>query len=217
MTRPVGLGEFRDPQAPVVEGGVGLDPIIPGGVTLLSPERLAPGSLSTRAASKSDRSSGSPTLATGSVRRQSLCNPLLLWRHFNMSQSSLGSCSARFSCFHKAFSSGSSVMRSTSCPGCVFTCMSSVAGVLLGREFTVFRCSLLWRERRWVVAASGGGDVTVRRCVAMREKTHILNVRYGRAVGQLREVFRFPLGNGMLLFNCPAGIQWTRGEDFASC
>jgi len=134
-----------------------------------------------------------------------------------MSQSSLGSCSARFSCFHKAFSSGSSVMRSTSCPGCVFTCMSSVAGVLLGREFTVFRCSLLWRERRWVVAASGGGDVTVRRCVAMREKTHILNVRYGRAVGQLREVFRFPLGNGMLLFNCPAGIQWTRGEDFASC
>ena len=44
MTRPVGLGEFRDPQAPVVEGGVGLDPIIPGGVTLLrqSDSRRAP-------------------------------------------------------------------------------------------------------------------------------------------------------------------------------
>ena len=106
-------------------------------------------------------------------------------------------------------------MQSTSCPGCVFTCISSVAGVLLGREFTVFRCSLLWGEK--VGCRRVGGDVTVRRCVAMREKTHILNVRYGRAVGQLREVFRFPLGNGMLLFNCPAGIQWTRGEDFASC
>lgn len=151
-----GSGMSPGPQASVVEDGIALDSHNSRGTHPPSPERFASGSLSTRAASKSDRSSGSPTLATGSVRRQSLCNPLLLWRHFNISQSSLGSCSARFSCFHKAFSSGSSVMQSTSCPGCVFTCMSSVAGVLLGREFTVFRCSLLWRERRWVVAASGG-------------------------------------------------------------
>ena len=69
----------------------------------------------------------------------------------------------------------------------------------------------------WVVAVSGGRDVSVRRCVVTSEKTHILNVRCGRMVGQLRELVRFLFGNGMLLFNCPAGIQRTRGEDFASC
>jgi len=79
-----------------------LDPIFQRGLNPPSPERLTPSSLSTRAASKSDRSLGSPTLATSSVRRRSLCNPLLLWENFNVPESSLGIHSRNFFRFLEA-------------------------------------------------------------------------------------------------------------------
>ena len=89
MTWPVGLGLLRAPQAPVVEGGIASGSHIPEGTHPPSPERFTSGSLSTRATSKADRSLGSPTLATGSVQRQDLCNPLLLGECFNVPESRL--------------------------------------------------------------------------------------------------------------------------------
>lgn len=96
MTRPVGPGRSRDPQARVIEDGIALDSHNSRGTHPPSPERSAPGSLSTRAVSKSDRSSGSPTLATGSVQRQDLCNPLLLGECSNVPESRLETRSGGF-------------------------------------------------------------------------------------------------------------------------
>ena len=110
-----GSGMSPGPQASVVEGGIALDSHNSRGTHPPSPERFASGSLSTRAASKSDRSSGSPTLATSSVRRRLLCNPLLLWEHFNISESCLGSTLMYFFCFHEISCLNSGVMLLTPC------------------------------------------------------------------------------------------------------